>query len=177
MLHGTVSAGEIEAFVVERIREIGRDPSIIAATLRAAEDEARRRRPELEAEGRCSRSEIARIEQERRNLVDAVASGGSASPTLMARVAELDDQLMRLENRKSAIEAELVEMETAVVDEDDLRAALARFEPIWGELVPREKTRLIRLLIERIDFDGATGDVEITYRGGGIRVLAEEDAA
>ena len=52
--------------------------------------------------------------------------------------------------------------------------ALASFAPVWEQLSPKEQARLIRLLVERVDYDGAAGDVAVTFRPGGIKALANE---
>ena len=41
-------------------------------------------------------------------------------------------------------------------------------------LVPREQARVLELLIERVEHDGANGDVAITFRPTGIKTLAAE---
>lgn len=64
-------------------------------------------------------------------------------------------------------------MNTGTIDADELRAALDQLDPIWTELFPVEKKRLIDLLIERIEFDGQVGDVSITFRPGGPEALQE----
>jgi hypothetical protein len=33
---------------------------------------------------------------------------------------------------------------------------------------------VIRLLVERVDYDGAAGTVSITFRPGGVKALAKE---
>jgi site-specific DNA recombinase len=45
---------------------------------------------------------------------------------------------------------------------------------VWEQLSPKEQARLIRLLVERVDYDGAQGSVAITFRPGGIKTLAAE---
>ena len=37
-----------------------------------------------------------------------------------------------------------------------------------------ERMRVVRLLIERVDYDGARGKVTMAFRSTGIRALAEE---
>jgi site-specific DNA recombinase len=62
----------------------------------------------------------------------------------------------------------------AAFDERALTAALASFDPVWAALAPREQERVVRLLIERVDYDGAKGTVRIAFHDAGIRTLAEE---
>ena len=72
-------ADELEKFVIDRIREVGRDPATVAATLRAAQTEFLRMKPELEAEQRRLRAETGRVTSERGNLLDAVAKASGAA--------------------------------------------------------------------------------------------------
>ena len=58
------------------------------------------------------------------------------------------------------------------LDEDESRAALASFDPVWDELFPRERARILALLIERITYRRADGEVSITFRPSGVKSLA-----
>ena len=49
---------------------------------------------------------------------------------------------------------------------EELREALAELEPIWAELFPAERARVLALLIDRIALNASTGDVAITFREG-----------
>ena len=49
-------------------------------------------------------------------------------------------------------------------------------EPIWDQLFPAEKARVLHLLIEQVTYNAAEGEVSITFRPGGVRVLAREHA-
>jgi site-specific DNA recombinase len=60
------------------------------------------------------------------------------------------------------------------VDEAEVRATLAEFDPLWEVLIPAERARVLRLLLESVHYDGQGGTVEIRFRPGGIRALAEE---
>ena len=58
------------------------------------------------------------------------------------------------------------------VNDADVATALARFGPTWDALGPREQGRLVRLLVERVDYDGAKGTVSVTFRANGIKQMA-----
>ena len=62
-----------------------------------------------------------------------------------------------------------------MIDKADLKQALKSFMPIWAELFPAEKARILNLLIEEITYNAAEGEVEIRFRPGGVRALAGED--
>ncbi len=55
-----------------------------------------------------------------------------------------------------------------------MRAALAEFDPVWDELSPHEKLKLLKLLIERVDYDGEAGTISVAFHATGIKTLAME---
>jgi site-specific DNA recombinase len=87
---------------------------------------------------------------------------------------ELDDLLQKGAARSAAALGELAALESRVIDESDLREALASFMPVWSQLFPREKARILRLLVERVEYHAADGKVEIVFRPGGVRAMAGE---
>ena len=70
--------------MVSRIRGIGRDPQVLAATLEADRREREARQPELAAEARRLATERTRLDGERRGLVCLAveARACSAHPVL-----------------------------------------------------------------------------------------------
>ncbi len=58
--------------------------------------------------------------------------------------------------------------------ETNVRAALLEFDPLWNELFPAEQTRIIRLLVDRVDV-GIDG-VDIKLRIEGVSSLISETA-
>ena len=59
------------------------------------------------------------------------------------------------------------------ITEDDVAAALATFDPVWNALATRA-SRIVQLLVERVDYDGARGTVAITFHPAGLKALAAE---
>jgi site-specific DNA recombinase len=166
-----IPVGELEAFVVERIRDIGKDPSVVAATLKAARDEVEARKPEIEAEVRRLEQERRRLDTERRNLLDAVAQGGSGTAAILERLGEVDGELQPAAGRVEEVRAEFAALGSQVIDEADLRAALESFDPVWNELFPREKARIMALLLDSVVYDGKAGEVSLKFRPGGLKTL------
>ncbi len=118
-----------------------------------------------------------RLEDERRCLVDVVArSDGEASHVLMERIAELDQEVGRIGSRVEEVRGDLVALELGAIDADELRHALEDLEPIWAELFPKERARILALLLERVEFDAAESEVAITFRSGAPRGIVREEA-
>jgi site-specific DNA recombinase len=152
---------------------IGRDHRLVAETLKAARKQLEARTPEILAELRCHEKDREKLDRERRHLVDAVGKG-KASPAILQRLGEQDLLAQSLEAQVAKLKDELAAMESKVIDEADLRRALSGFAPIWSELFPQEKVRILRLLIDRVTYDARAGEVEIVFRPGGVRTLAGE---
>ena len=167
-------AVQIEEAVANHIRTIGKDPSVLLATIAAARQARQAQEPSLVAEDRRLVGDHKRLAEQRRNLLDALQNGGPAANSIAGRLAEVDEQLGKLGAWHAEVTAELAELANDAVDEDALRSALERFTPVWDELLPKERHRLLRLLIEEVRYDGQEGEIEIRFRDAGIRALGRE---
>ena len=83
---------------------------------------------------------------------------------------------MKAECRLTEIEGELVRLVAEEISEDDVASALAEFDTVWAALTPSEQVAVVRLLIEQINHDGVSSSIAITFRPGGMKVLAEQVA-
>jgi site-specific DNA recombinase len=59
-------------------------------------------------------------------------------------------------------------------DKSDLAILRERFGPAWATLPASEQVRALRLLVERVDYDGSAGQVCIRLRSDGITTLARD---
>jgi hypothetical protein len=57
---------------------------------------------------------------------------------------------------------------------DEVAKAWPAFDHRWATLTPKEAARLVGLIVERVDYDGAKGKVAIAFRPAGIRQLVQE---
>jgi site-specific DNA recombinase len=90
------------------------------------------------------------------------------------RMADIQDRIRHSERRLSEIQIELASLDRDAVDESTVATALAGFDDVSDVLQPWEQARGGDLLIERVDFDVAGGNVAIQLRPTGIRTLGEE---
>ena len=168
-----VPAADLEAFVVDQIRSIGKDPSLVGETIAATRREVLERKPNLEAELKPLQTTEEKLSRERRNILDAIAKNGAGSRGLFEKLGEVETRLDQVTRRVEQVRAELAVLEGQVIDEDDLRSALASFDPVWDQLFPAEKARILQLIIEQVTYNACEGEVEITFRPGGVRALAK----
>ncbi len=166
----SVPAPELERFVVDQIKCIGKDPGLLAETL----EESRRQREEaigkLEAERRALERGLSRDSRELREL----AAQGSQDGAATARMADLQDRVRSAEQRATEIREQVIAFSRELVDGGEVAEACSRFDPLWETLTAREQARILHLLIEHVDYDGAGGMVSINFRPTGIKTLADE---
>ncbi len=169
----SIPAGEIEQFVVEQIKGIGRDPGLVAETVRQVHGQATGRADELTAEQKRLERELAGHHHDLQELVRRPAgqNGGWTS----AGLADIQERIASAERRQSEVRDEVERLRRDMVSDADVAAALAEFEPVWGTLSPREQARLLHLLIERVDYDGRDGVISITFHASGIKSLANHE--
>jgi site-specific DNA recombinase len=172
--HPSVSAPRIEAFVVDMIKTIGSNPDLQAETLRQVRLSIKEGVPALKDERKRLQIQLRKARSEIDNLVAAIGSGQPAGPSVTDRLRELEGQVETLDRRIAEIGQKIDASEGGAVDETSLASALGEFIPIWDLLFPMEQERIIHLLVERIDFDGEGGKIEMTFRPVGIMTLAGE---
>jgi site-specific DNA recombinase len=58
------------------------------------------------------------------------------------------------------------------ISEADVREALGRIDPLWGELFPAEQARVVQLLVERVDI--SPDSMNVRLRTAGLTKLVDE---
>jgi len=172
---GKVSAHEAERHVVGRIREIGSDPRLIAEVVRQAKVQLDEHRVALVAERRQLGKDLKRERASLRRLAAEQSRNGDGSG-ITARLAGIQQRIETVERRLVIVAQELDSAKRQVLDEGQVAAALSTFDAIWDALVPTEQARILRLLTERIAYDGRTGKLDLAFRPSGIGRLHELQA-
>ena len=177
----SIPATEIERFVVDQIRAIGRDPEMVRETVVQARQQAESELAALEAERAGLERELARWNADVRDVVAQVGPSDADSPAV-ARLADLQERIRGAERRATEVREQIHAISAKSVNHQEVAAALARFDPVWNSLTPREQARVVELLVERVDYDGARGKVAVTFHPNGIREFGKqfpdaEDAA
>jgi len=169
----SISAQKLEDVVVEQIRVIGQDRELQKETLRQVAEARDAKRQALLSDQKRHRARLEKLRGKIRTLLDALATG-EAGAAVGEELGRLEAKAGGLEQRLAEIARELAGIDRDTVNEADLRTALTLFDPVWDMLFPFERERIIRLLIERIDYDGNTGKLGIEFAASGIRSLVGE---
>ena len=101
------------------------------------------------------------ISNVRRELKIARLELENGDESAVQRVADLEEELATIKEQK--------------IDQRDLAAALREFDGLWQAMKCTERAEVLAALISRIDYDGAAGTIDITYRPTGFEaVLARQ---
>jgi site-specific DNA recombinase len=164
----SVPAGEIERFVVEQIRTIGKDPALLKQTTIDVQQrnhvECKRLKDERKSLERQMRDDHAKLQ--------AIVANPNIAINLTG-LSEIQSRLETTDRRAQQITSDLATLETQSIDDQQITNVLAGFDDLWQAIPPKEQVRLVRLLIERVSFDGAGGNVAITFHSTGLKSWTE----
>jgi len=169
---GSLPAIEIEAAVVDQIRCIGQDPGLLGDTLEAARCQAEEAIGRLEAERRAVERGLRRIQAEIRRASATTMDQECAASVL----ANLNEQAAVAERRMTEINERVRELQAERIEAADVTAACSDFDNVWRSLSPREQSRLMQMLVQRVEFDAGDSTIEVTFHAAGIHALATENA-
>ncbi len=165
---GSLPALEIEKAVVEQIRCVGQDRSVLAETLSASRAQADAAIEQLEAELRIVNRGLGRNHAEIRRL----ATTEPASSASAGRISDLNDQIREADRRASEITTTVDRHRAEVLSPADLQAAFADFDNVWTALAPREQVKMLQLLINKVVFDALESSIEVSFYPSGVKALA-----
>ena len=166
----SVPAGEIERFVVEQIRTVGQDPELVAETIRQRQTQVAEQLMTLTSEQRRLKRDLSTYHRDLQHLattqLDGQTTGRAAN-----RLADLQAQIAATESCLQTALGQEQQIRAQVIGAEDIRAALAEFDQLWQTLMPHEQIKMLQLLIERIDYDGAEGDLSIAFNPHGLHQM------
>ena len=168
----SLPAAAIEAFVVERIRGLGRDPGLLRDVLTQVREKTAARIAEWDRDQRVLEKDLHRWHAEVRNL--SIPSDSETDPReRMSRLADRQERIRTGEQRMTQIRDELQRRTDSGLSESDAAQTLAAFDPVWDHLTPTEQTQAIQLLIESVAYDGRNGQVTVAFHPTGIPALSD----
>jgi site-specific DNA recombinase len=171
----TAPAPELEQFIVQRIKDLGEEPSLLREALQSAADQRTREKPLLEKEQRRLQVKLQNLKNDSRKLVDALAAGhGHEVKSITERLTQVDAEAADAERRLCEVRESLAQLELVEVDPNSASMAMMQFTPLWEALTANERTRLVNLLIERVDYDGVEQTIDVSFRPMGLATFARE---
>jgi site-specific DNA recombinase len=164
----SLPAGELEQFVIDHIRSLGQDGSLVLETIEAAQNKIREQIDNLKAQRRRAEKSIVDA-----NKDIAEMAGKNPSPEdLACAQQQLDDA----EDEITKTDKKLDQLDNRLIDEDELVGALESFEPVWKMLSMDEQRRVIRLLVRQVEYDAEQDSVVVTFHTSNSEQLEQQEA-
>ncbi|MBI4565644.1 MAG: hypothetical protein HY716_13200 [Planctomycetes bacterium] len=165
-----VPAAELERVVVDELRKLGKEPELLDETLNEAHRCVAVSLTRLKEEARRLQAEERRIKAQAGRVFASKATGTLAA----GHLAELEARQGQIASRLSEIDAESQQLAAVKIDPDEAKRALTLFDPVWDVLEPKERERLVRLVVERVVYDGVKGEIAVAFHPLGLKSLALE---
>jgi site-specific DNA recombinase len=176
----SIPAPEIEKLVVEQVRLACQNPQLIESTIEAVRAQSDMELASLRSELGGLDQDIARWSSELQKVTTTL-SIPEDSP-LASYVADLNERIRGAEARAAELRTRRTALSEQRPNAQQVIEAIRQFDDIWSCMSPLEQTRLVQSIVERVDYDGTTGNVAIKFRASGFQDLANklakaEDAA
>lgn len=172
----TIPAAELEEFVVARIKQIAMHPTMMAEVVHQAKTLQAQRLPELETDIQRFQEHLQERQRAGRNMAHALETNDGQTPAaiLLDQLHTIEAQIAETNRQLSEAQQEIMALSSRSITIEDFHTALELFDPVWDVLYPTERTRILRLLIEKVDLDNDTGRIGITFHPTGIAMLKDE---
>ncbi len=160
-----ISAGDIEAKMVDEIRRLAADPALLDLVFAEVMTQQSEQSERLETE----RTRLLRERQQRQEtigrLLDAIGSGENGSGAVMnQRMGDLETTITLIENRLVAVDSDRLILRNQRVDRKHLEQTLRQFTDLWDALYPGERCRLVRSLVSKVIYDDLTDSLQIEFK-------------
>ncbi len=146
-----VSAGEIEGFVLSKVRGTFNDAGLITKVLDLTRARANERILDLQAQRDLLLDELRDAESLLTHADESIRTEAAS------RHAQATSTL-------ASVERGLTEARGALVDRTTVERGLREFESVWACLSPSERSQLLACVVERVIYDAAKGEVRITMK-------------
>lgn len=167
----SLPAPELERFVVDQIRGMGKDAAVLDDVVVGAQAKVQERIDALASDLGAARADAAKLNARVAEVAPRAAVDAKATDEL----AGLQDELRLAEQRVTGVNEQIIQARQRMLDKDELAGAVEAFDPLWQTLKPVEQTRLIRLLVEQVEYDGDSESISVTFHPTGIKALVGQE--
>jgi site-specific DNA recombinase len=164
----SLPAEEVERFVLAQLQSLTIDEDLLSDTCNRVRRSVDDRRRDLTKE----RSTLVAAIHQTEKAIDALSTPADDHDRDAARIqslATLTDQHRRDCKRLDEVNDQLQTIETALPDRVAILRAVKDIETLWDHLTIGERSRLMSLLIERIEHDPVEGNLSITLSPAGLQ--------
>lgn len=146
-----VPAGEIEGAVLERMKELSTNETVVSKIVKAANDKACKEIPQLKVQKAALEKELAKINNVADNIMNKWADVASDSNTgiLKEKLDKLAERRKEMESGISEMQLALEDLERNSLSAEKVGKALQNFSVVFATLKPYQQKELMNILLHR----------------------------
>jgi len=160
----SLPAGELEAFVFQEIRALDYDDLFV----RDAVLQVHRRLSDEIKTLDTHRKTVNRDLRDIQTRINEITSSPDIQNDKDKELSKLIDRQSVLEKKASKLDEEFNRINQRMIDDDEIIGAMETFDPIWAVLKPRERERLVHLLVHQVEYDGVNETISVTFQRSGM---------
>lgn len=168
--HPSLPAGEIEAAVVDQVRDISRDIKLRDEIIHQAMVATQQGRLELESHRVQLTRQLTRDHGEIREL----ALDQKPNNLITHRIVDIQERIEKAEHELAKVNRQLSDLDKQQLTTDEIQEAFIDFDRIWDALTTREKSQLLALLVSKVEFDQSDCTLAISFHASGIESLEQQ---
>lgn len=158
----SLSASDIEGFVVDQIRSMAHDPDLVNDVFKEAITIQDADRTRLQSERQFLQKQRLQRDEEIRRAGAAMAAATDHADVLIARIDEIKDQIETIATRLTEITNEEEQLGRQGIDIAHLQETLSEFDALWNVMLPIERRRMIDALVQRV-VCASDGEVQVVF--------------
>jgi site-specific DNA recombinase len=165
--HPSLPAAEIETFILNEIRTIGFDETLI-------EDVVKRSEQSILYETQTHKKQLQLLQKELATYNDQLLAMMAVPKPDSVAITKMREQVAMTERSIADVEKRLETLKHSSFSMKDVRSACRKFDPIWDTLSSKEQRRMLKTLLESVEFDAATESVILNFAPGGVKKLIQK---
>jgi site-specific DNA recombinase len=163
----SVPAGPLEWIVAEQISKVGQDSERLKKILAEASKQRHIRLAALESDQR-------RLERELKIMTESLAPANASDEGKQSGFETIQENIGHLERRLAETQMQALALQQPALELEQAARALMALEQAFEQLPGIEQARLIRSMVQRVDYDGALSKLALTLDPAGLVAVLEE---
>lgn len=170
-------AEAVEAFVIERIKDVAHDERLLRETWTKLEGRITEEKTALSKRRQALATDIARLSLETRRLAESLSSGisGPARQIVEAQLEQTGGLLADSERQLHNLELRLDALNGSQADFAWVARTLRNFPALWQTMTPDNRRRLVLALVKEITVNEKTDTATVVMRDWAEGIAVESD--
>ena len=166
----SLPAAELESAVIDQIRCIAKDEGLIRDVINQSKKTVETEIAEFQRQVQIYKKQLARDHAE----IQRIGAMANPNDPTLSRLADLHDRTANSESELHGLRSRMSQLQVMQLADAEVRTAFGDFESMWHTLAMREQVKLVRVLVERVEYDPNDTSVSVSFHASAIQSLSGE---